>query len=62
VNILVCIVVINVIASVGVGTHPWIGMKLPISYEKIFHPSFVINVICNLSFAIRLIFNCKCRL
>jgi hypothetical protein len=36
VNILVCIVVISVIASVVVGTHPWIRMKLPISYEKYF--------------------------
>jgi hypothetical protein len=61
VNILVCIIVTNVI----IGIHPWIHVsncRTCILQKVNFIRCFTTNVICNLSFAIRLIFSCKCHL
>jgi len=65
VNILVCTIVVNVVASVVIRIHPWIHIKSPYSYstKKKIHPLSMINgclqlvVVYNLLFDIILIFS-----
>jgi hypothetical protein len=60
VNILMCTIVANVIASVVTRTHPWISVKFPYFYstKKYFICRLRLSVVYNLSFATMLIFNC----